>query len=97
MPRKKKLEEAPVAEEAPQEEPKVEAPVAEAPNARVDQSCVNVFGADREVVNPHGVKNLVRGGFIRQFSREVHGDDFVELAKGFAKKKGGRYEFPILR
>lgn len=95
MPRKKKLEEAPVAplEEASQEE----APVAEAPNARVDQSCVNVFGADREVRNPHGVMVHIPGGFIRQFSREVHGDDFVELAKGFAKKKGGRYEFPILR
>jgi hypothetical protein len=31
----------------------------------------------------------VNGVFVRAFSEEKHGDDFVELAKGFALKKGG--------
>ena len=89
MPRLKK--------EAPQEEPKEEVKAPEAPQAKVDNERVNVFAADRQIRNTHGVLVPIYGGFVRQYSLEQHGKDFLEKAKGFAKKVGGRYEFPILR
>ena len=48
---------------------------------RVDNTVVNV---------------LVGSSFIRQYSLKDHGPDFVEKAKGFAAKKKGTYQFPIL-
>lgn len=29
------------------------------------------------------------GGFVRVYSKELHGKDYADLAKGFAKKIGG--------
>ena len=34
----------------------------------------------------------IKNQYIRTFSAELHGSDFVKLAEGFAKKIGGKVE-----
>ena len=61
--------------------PVVSDPVPVSKGPRVDNTVVNV---------------LVGSSFVRQYSLKDHGPDFVEKAKGFAAKKKGTYQFPIL-
>ena len=59
------------------------APAAPAiPSPRVDKSRVRVFNN--------------RGDYVREYSIADHGKGFVDLAKEYAGKVKGRYEFPIL-
>lgn len=67
-----------------EKETQVETPKAEPKvvDAKVDKTRVQVFDS--------------RGNLAREYTLAVHGEKMDDYAKGYAKKIGGSYQYPII-
>ena len=75
--------------------PEVAAPEAAGPEAPAVQAPAEPAAPVEEETPAPGAFGLVKikdkfGFTVRTFSKEEHGDDFIELAQSFAQKKGLR-------